>query len=367
MRGCVSLQECLQRSFSTTPTACPLSLEEFEMTNDRNASPAADRNWGHRENVDQDNELWDALATKLLGCLDGLAGAEEGDYLRLELVGPRSGDAAPNYYPYVQFSSTGVLGELRAEIPGKVLIHPLYRLDRDQCTALRQMGWFGNDPSREIDWNLEFVDDDSEEVAQQAVLILRDYFGIAHPQLLTFRESGFVDDLDEQLGLCASVNVPLDKPTVATFRKAEDSTGTGTSAQTFVARNHAELVSLVAETLVHFLDDEPETDHDGDFVLHHMNQVVWVRVLQHQPGVEILARIANGVRSPRGAAVEISILNRDSAWVTWSLRDRDIWQSILIPALPFSPAHLDALLKVFLRAMSATRDDLALRTGARVG
>lgn len=337
------------------------------MTNDRNASPAADRNWGHSEDVDQVNELWDALATTLMGCLDGLASAEEGDHLRLELIGPASKDAAPNYYPYVQFSSKGVLDELQAEMPGNVLIHPLYRLDWDQCTALRQMGWFGNDPSGEIDWIRAFVDEESEEVARQAVLILRDYFGIAHPQLLTFRESGFIDDLDEQLGLCATADVPIDKPTLATFEKIKDPADAGTPAQAFVASDHAELVSLVAETLGHFLDDKPETDADGDFVLHHMDQVVWVRVLHHQPGVEILARVANGVRSPRGAAVEIGILNRDSDWVTWSLRDRDIWQSILIPALPFSPAHLDALLKVFLRAMAATRDDLALRTGARVG
>lgn len=337
------------------------------MTNDRNASPAADRNWGHSECIDQTNELWDALATTLLGCLDGLAGADEGDYLRLELVGPKSEGAAPNYYPYIQFSATDALDVLQAEIPGNVLIHPLYRLTWDQCTALRQTGWFGNDPSGEIDWILDFVDEESEGVAQQAVLILRDYFGIAHPQLLTFRESGFVDDLDEQLGLCASADVPIDKPTLSPLGKAEDSTDTATVAQAFGASNHAEMVSLVAETLGHVLDDEPETDDDGDFVLHHMNQVVWVRVLQHQPGVEILARVANGVRSPRGAAVEIGILNRDSAWVTWSLRDRDIWQSILIPGIPFAPAHLDALLKVFLRAMAATRDDLALRTGARVG
>lgn len=33
---------------------------------------------------------------------------------------------------------------------------------------------------------------------------------------------------------------------------------------------------------------------EGDFVLHHMDQVVWVRVLQHEPGIEILARVANG-------------------------------------------------------------------------
>lgn len=337
------------------------------MTNDRNTPPAADRDRDHSEGIDQVNALWDALAVNVLGCLDCLADGAEGDYLRLELIGPVSQGAAPNHYPYVQFSATGVLGLLRAEIPGNVLVHPLYKLDREQCAALRRSGWFGNDPSREVDWIREFVDDDSESVAKQAVLILRDYFGIAHPQLLTFRASGREDELDQQLGLCASVEVPIDKPTLAAFGKAEASTNTGIAAHAFVASSHEEIVVLVAEALGNIVDDEPQTDDDGDFVLEHMNQVVWVRVLEHQPGIEILARVAHGVRSRREAAVEISILNRDSAWVTWALRDRDLWQSILIPGIPFAPAHLEALLQVFMRTMAATRDDLAFRTGAHLG
>lgn len=335
------------------------------MTNDRNTTSAADRDRQHGDGADHVEEFWEVLAVSLQGCLDGLAEGREGDHLRLELVGPEPEGAGPNHYPYVQFSSTEVPGVLQAEIPGNVLIHPLYTLNRDECVALRRMGWFGNDPSGEIDWILEFVDVDAGEVAQETVSILRDYFGIAHPQLLTFRASGLEDEIEGGLGLCASAEVPIDKPTRATFGKTEDSTMTGADA--FVAGSHEELAARVAEVLGEIIDDEPETDDDGDFVLHHMDQIVWVRVLEHQPGIEILARVAHGVESRRAAAVEVSILNRDADWVTWSLRGRDIWQSVLIPAMPFVPAHLDGLLPVFLRAMAATRDDLVLRTGAQVG
>lgn len=336
------------------------------MTNDRNITPAADRNREHGEGIDQVNELWDALATTLLGCLEGLAGGEEGDHLRLELIGPESESAAPDYYPYVQFASTGVWGLLQAEIPGNVLVHPLYRLDRHQCAALRSTGWFGNDPHGEIDWIVEFVQDDFEEIAHQAVVILRDYFGVVHPHLLTFRGSGLGDDIDQRLGLCASAKVPIDKPSLASFGTGGAGGTAETEARALVTSSHEELVVLVTEALAHIIDDEPEIDDEGDFLLHHMNQVVWVRVLEHQPGIQILARVVHDVRSRRGAAVELSILNRDTAWVTWSLHDRAIFQSILIPAIPFVPAHLEGLLKVFLRTMAATRDDLAFRTGGHV-
>lgn len=337
------------------------------MTNDRNTTPAADHNREHNEAIDPLNEPWEALATRLLGCLEGLAGGEEGDHLRLELIGPESEGAAPDYYPYVQFASTGVSGLLQAELPGNVLVHPLYKLDRHECAALRSTGWFGNDPHGEIDWILEFVDDDLEEIAQQAVVILRDYFGIVHPHLLTFRGSGLADDIDQYLGLCASAEVPIDKPSLASFRPGGAGGTAETDARALVAGNHEELVVLVTEALAQIIDDEPEIDDEGDFLLHHMNQVVWVRVLGHQPGIQILARVVHDVRSRRGAAVELSILNRDTAWVTWSLHDRAIWQSILIPALPFVPSHLEGLVKVFLRTMAATRDDLAFRTGGQVG
>lgn len=335
------------------------------MTNDRNTTPAADRDRQDSDDSNQVLEFWDVLAINLQGCLESLAEGQEGDHLRLELIGPEPEGAGPDLYPYVQFSSTEVPGALQAEIPGNVLIHPLYTLDRDECVALRQMGWFGNDPSGEIDWILDFVDVESAVVARETVSILRDFFGIAHPELLTFRASGVMNDIEEQLGLCASAEVPIDKPTLATFDKPDDSTVTGTD--TFVASSHDELVARVAEVLAGIIDDEPEIDDDGDFVIRHMDQIVWVRVLDHQPGIQILARVAHGVESPRAAAVEVSILNRDADWVTWSLRGRDIWQSVLIPAMPFVPAHLDGLLPVFLGAMAATRDDLILRTGAQVG
>ncbi len=82
--------------------------------------------------------------------------------------------------------------------------------------------------------------------------------------------------------------------------------------------------------------------------------------------MEIFARVAHDVQSRRHTAVELGLLNRDRAWVRWGLRDRDVWQQLMIPAKPFAPAVLDAMITVFADAMSQTRDDLALRTGAEV-
>ena len=63
----------------------------------------------------------------------------------------------------------------------------------------------------------------------------------------------------------------------------------------------------------------------------------------------------------------ISILNRDSVWTKFVLRDRDVFMHIDVPAMPYAENHLHEMLSVFLHAIEEFRDDLALRTGGRLG
>jgi hypothetical protein len=126
-----------------------------------------------------------------------------------------------------------------------------------------------------------------------------------------------------------------------------------------------ELVGFVGQLLREKFEQEPDVDDDGDFVLWHMGQPVWVKVREEQPAIEIFARVAHDVHSRRAAAVEIGLLNRDSLWSRWVLRDRTVWQVVHLPAMPFVPVHVDGMLDLFFAAMSETRDDLALRVRAK--
>lgn len=92
-----------------------------------------------------------------------------------------------------------------------------------------------------------------------------------------------------------------------------------------------------------------------------------MRVLPNQPAVEIIARVAYDVRSRRAAAVELGLLNRNHLWSRWTLRQREVWQTVHLPAQPFAPRHLDVMLDLFFEAMADTRDDLALRLRAKAG
>lgn len=184
-----------------------------------------------------------------------------------------------------------------------------------------------------------------EAIAHRAVMLLRNIALVPHPDLLTHRASGPCAAMSPVLGLAwtGGERPPLDF---------------------YIESDRERLLDIIEETVgsVH----DVERDEDGDLVIEHMGQYVWVRVLPDAPAIEIYTRVAHGVRSRRRTAVELSILNRSNPWVWWQLKGRDVVQTATVESMPFSPYHLTTTLTVFLTAMSATRDDLALRVEGEV-
>ena len=297
----------------------------------------------HTESSDQElMQAWGDLASGLGAQLKRMR--DESDHLILELPVADQGGARP----YAQFAAFGP-GMVRAELSGNAYLAPAYVLTDEWCESLISMGWAGNDAS-EPNWYAERPLEEGKNIAALVVASLRLAFGVAHPQLLTYRAWGANADAAAELGLSATADVPVERPAEAMALQPED---------------RDELLAMVRMALHAKLEEEPTIDGDGDVVLTHLDQPVWVRAREDMPAVEIFAQVVHGVHSRRATAVEIGILNSDHALVKWWMRERSVWQHIVIPALPFAPAHLDAMVDVFLATMTATRDDLALRVGGR--
>jgi hypothetical protein len=313
--------------------------------------------------IEELGALWEELEGNLGVYLATMVDPDEGDHLIIELTDPDpEGDAGCP--PYAQFAAFGAGQMIRAEVSGNAYLRPQYRLGEDGSECLTLMGWSGND-EEEKNWYVERPVTAADEIAHQVVWALRDHFVVAHPQLLTYQAWGPAADAAGVLGLCATADVPLDEPTAPA--------APGTGAHESVLERLA-LKPGDRDDLLHFVEDllrekyeaEPTVDDDGDYVLQHLGQPLWVRVRVDQPAVEIMARVAHDVHSRRATAVEIGLLNRDNLWVRWTLRDRTVWQTLVLPGSPFVPSHLDAMLDLFLETMTATRDDLAYRTRAKV-
>ena len=320
---------------------------------------------GKRDALD---ELWDELEAGLTTFLGLMTDPGEGDHLLLELPDPDpEGDGCP---PYAQFAAFDAGTMIRAEISGNAYLRAHYALDEAGCAFLRDAGWEGNenqgDADGERNWFVDTSTRDTGDVAHQVICVLRSHFGIAHPQLLTYSAWGPAADEAYLLGVCASADVPVDEPQAPkTVEKIGPRPERG--HRLVFSANRDELFEAVTQALADSYGEEPVIDDDGDFVLDHMDQAVWVRVRHDIPTIEIMARVAHDVRSRRTTAVEIGLLNRDHPWVRWTLRDRTIWQQVAVPGLPFVQQHLEDLIEVFCRAMMMTRDDLVLRTRAKVG
>jgi hypothetical protein len=309
---------------------------------------------------------WAAFEVALAGYLATMTDPDEGDHLLVEVTDPDP-DGEAGCPPYAQFAGCGDGAMIRAEISGNAYLRPQFRLGYDAAAWLTRMGWSGGavtaadgvDALEEPNWYVVAPLDRIEEVARVVVAAMRDRFGIVHPQLLTYQAWGPAADEAEFLGLCATGEVPFDEPQ-------------GVGRQPILGQlalqpsNRDELVGFVCAVLREKYEADPTVDDDGDFVLHHLGQPVWVCVRTDQPAVEIMARVAHDVHSRRATAVEIGLLNRDNLWVRWTLRERTVWQTLLLPGSPFVPTHLYEMLDLYIAAMSETRDDLAYRTGAKV-
>ena len=275
--------------------------------------------------------------------------AEEGDHLLLEMPEGHG----PGCTPYAQFAGFGS-AMLRAELSGNAYLAAAHELTDEWCESLRMMGWRGNDET-EGNWVLERPTADAGIIAAMVVGALREAFGVEHPQLLTYDALGPHAEQPVLLGLSATDDVLAELPA-----------SVAPQVTTQMPMDRSELIEMVRACLAAKVCDLLSVDDDGDFVLTHLGQQVWVRVRTDQPAVEIIARVTHGVHSRRATSAELAVLNRQHMWTIWVLSGRDVWMRLPIPALPFAPAHLDSMLDIFLAAMTETRDDLAVRVGGRV-
>lgn len=234
---------------------------------------------------------------------------------------------------------------------------PAYALDLQREQKLFAWGFarpggpsplamLGSDPM--TSWTLFEPADalDAEIVASAVVETLRQVFGVLDPAFIEITGS---EDNDAWQAL-APIEPPAEEPPLAVKPSDRD-----------------ELVALVQGALTELRGEHVEQDDDGDFPLEYGGWPVCVRVRTDMPVIEIFTRVAHDVRSRRQTAVELAILNRGLPLTKFVLADRSVMMEVSLPALPFAPEHLASVLELFVGQLTGVRDDLALRTGARLG
>jgi hypothetical protein len=293
------------------------------------------------------NRAWSSFAHRLA---DHLAAMDEDDLLvvDVETAVPPSDGAAP----YAQFCAWGE-ESLRAEISSNSYLAPEHRLDDAVAAQLVRLGW--HPPSHgktetadggSANFYLDASRRDADRVAAMAVAALRDVFGVTHPAFLVVPDLELFDALPvEPIGSDAP-----DEPD--------------------------EPVALVAESLEHLrvaVDaaitpaDGPALVHDdqGDIPIPFGSAVVFVRVHESAPVVELFSCVVEDVEDRERAAIEVAVLNREHPLVKFLLVEDVVVAMIVLPALPFAPRHLRALLPLMGEIIDRVDDGLVARVGGR--
>ena len=311
---------------------------------------------------------WGRFELRLAAYLSTMVDPDAGDHLVLEVPGDSGSTGCA---PYLQFAAFGDGAMIRAEVSSNRFLAPGHHLSPQQMRELETLGWCGADAEHPNHY-LERSVTEVALVSATTVVVLRDLFHLPYPELLSVQAWGPAATEIAILGLPDTADVPADivdapAETGDVPTGAVDAASAPQVLEVLYTDDRAQLLGCVRDALRERCGVEPTIDEDEDFVLIHLNQPVWIRVGKDDPVVVILARVVHSVRSRRQAAVELGILNRDHPWAKWTLRERSVWQTLLISGQPFAPEHLGDALDAFFASMTETRDDLALRTGGTAG
>jgi hypothetical protein len=278
---------------------------------------------------------------------DRLAGLGEDDILLVEAL---AGDEPEvGAVPYVQFCAWGD-GMLRGEVSSDHVLAVERCLGAAGAQLLREIGYAAptHTPDEGTDHGSvnHFVDAeqvDADRLAVMATRALRDVFGVPHPALLAGDVAG--DD-----------DVPVEG---AAFERAEEADAT------YPHDGHEELTALVDRALTPYFGHEPQHDGDGDIPVEVGRTVVFVRVSESVPVVEIFGCVATDVTDHERALFEVNVLNRDVRFVKFRLVGDTVLADLQLPSWPFAPEHLRAMLALTCDVVEKVQDDLVARVGGR--
>lgn len=186
------------------------------------------------------------------------------------------------------------------------------------------------------------------ELAQAIARVAREDLRLPHPQLFTARADGpGAARLAESLGL-------------------QDAGALGGPAgdRDLAVRGGAEALRPLVEGVIRkVFGFQPTVDDDGDLSFDLAGTTAFVLFRPDGSMIEAWSMVVRGVYSRRNTAVELDLLNRKGMWSTWYMRDRDVFQKIMLPARPLAAENLEWMLRAFARDFRHNRDELAYRLG----
>ncbi|HSE70688.1 MAG TPA: hypothetical protein VLA97_08010 [Nocardioidaceae bacterium] len=278
---------------------------------------------------------------------DHIAEMQDDDVLVIDVeAAEEPGDGAA---PYVQFCAFGG-GMVRGEVSGNTYLAEQHRLSVSQRELLEWLDWSppapeGNGGEGRGNYFRDVALNEADRLAVMTVRTLREVFGVAHPAFLA--ADGLGAPLDEPPDVPGADPEEPQEPLAVAPADADDLRG------------------FVDAALVPLFGDVPEKDEDGDIPVPWGSSLVFVRVNDDVPMVELFGVLADDISDVERARIEVGILNRDVRFIKFLLIDRRVIAQVQLPAAPFAPEHLRTMLVAMSHKLDQIDDDLVARIGGR--
>lgn len=312
-------------------------------------------------------EAWRRFRVRLA---DHLAQMQDDDVLVVEVVaavdelgdsGDGSGDGSgagtdhgdvdgEGTTPYVQFLR--LVGEpvVRAEVSGNTCLGESFALDEDAEAALTAMGW--QSPTGAPEPGSFTVDVPVREVDRLAVMALRalrEVFGALHPAFL---------DAD-------GLETDPEAPTAHEVLDGGVPERSDDEPLALVPQSADHLRELVGTALAPLLGREPVADEDGDIPVFGSRSLVYVRVEEQAPVVQLFSFVVQDVTDRRRGRHEVNVLNKEYRFIKFTLVHDRVLARIYLPSWPFVPEHLRSMVTGMTEALDDLEDDVVDRLGGR--
>ena len=305
-------------------------------------------------------EAWREFAAALASVLPAL---EPGAHIDLTLDPTASGTGMAVYSVSIRVLDDGVIESLAV---GNAGLPEGYRMDRATVADLVALGWSppGVLPGSGDSFGLRSTQDKAKQLAAVVSRTLRDVYGAPHPAFLVYLVH---DDQDE----------PIEAAPLATARHEsgldagldlDDLDDEGALAEA-LAKATDEVVPLedrvrtVVATMSKTSVDQLQVDTDGDIGIRAGSAMVFVRVRDNPPLVDVFSPILTEVEPTEQLYVKLSELtNRMPIGRLYCAQDT-VWASIPVFGRNFQATHLMLAVQV----MTGLADELDDRLHGEFG
>lgn len=304
-------------------------------------------------------EAWQDFAGSLATALSALVDGTTLD-LTLDPTALGTGDAV--YAVRVDAAN----GQLTALAVGNAALPAGYRLDRAAVAALVALGW---SPPGVLDrsgdcFGLRLPVSEATRLSVAVARTMRDVYGAPHPAFLTYEASDadgapvHVHALGAARLLATGEDGDADDSDEATAERALARLGEAT-----VELPLADRVSAVVAALLKTTPDALPVDPDGDIGIRSGSAMVFVRVRDNPPLIDVFSPVLTEVEPSEQLYVKLSELtNRMPIGRLYCTGDT-VWASVPVFGRDFQPTHLMLAVQV----MTGLADELDDRLHGEFG